>query len=158
MANSLFGIGVNALQTSQRALNTVSHNIANVNNPAFSRQRNDITARESQFIAGGFKGTGAQLSDIRRAVDQFLVADIRNGTASREEKIEYYSFKVESTHDRIEIINYIADRTAELAEESDKAYLSEKDRHVGSQRIGQLEKRLSEFEDKLSELKTASGP
>ena len=84
MANSLFGIGVNALQTSQRALNTVSHNIANVNNPAFSRQRNDITARESQFIAGGFKGTGAQLSDIRRAVDQFLVADIRSGTASLE--------------------------------------------------------------------------
>ncbi len=84
MANSLFGIGVSALQTSQRALNTVSHNIANVNNPAFSRQSNDITARDSQFIGGGFKGTGVQVSDIRRAVDQFLVADIRSGTASLE--------------------------------------------------------------------------
>ncbi|MDZ7754723.1 MAG: flagellar hook-associated protein FlgK [Gammaproteobacteria bacterium] len=84
MGNSLFGIGVSALQTSQRALSTVSHNIANVNNPAFSRQRNDITARAPQFIDGGFKGTGVQVSDIRRSVNQFLVADIRSGTANLE--------------------------------------------------------------------------
>lgn len=80
---------------------------------------------------------------------------INKGTATREEKIEYYNFKIESTRDRIEIINYIADRTAELSEKSGKTYLSESDRSVGKKRLAEMEKRLSKYKEKLSELQPA---
>ncbi|MGM0452377.1 MAG: hypothetical protein ACQERN_04330 [Thermodesulfobacteriota bacterium] len=100
----------------------------------------------------GFDQAGGE--KLKNAIQ--LENKINKGTASREEKIEYYNFKIESISDRIEIMNYIADRTAELSEKSDKTYLSETDRSVGKNRIEEMKKRLSQYEEKLSELKPAS--
>ncbi len=39
-------IGLSGLQTAQRAMETIGHNIANANTPGYSRQRDTITPNE----------------------------------------------------------------------------------------------------------------
>ena len=68
---SSLAIGVNSMQTTQTALSTVAHNIANVNTDGFVRQE-VITEGVS---LGGF-GAGVQIQTIRRTVDNLLQARI----------------------------------------------------------------------------------
>src|SRR3954465_7556393 len=68
------------VQAQQAALDVVSHNIANVETPGYSRQEAVFTAAPSLRIPGGAKqdGTGAQLGQgvevqsYRRLRDDFL--------------------------------------------------------------------------------------
>ena len=64
---SSLAIGVNALQTTQTALSTVSHNIANVNTVGFTRQETINGA----VALGGF-GAGVEILEIRRTADSLL--------------------------------------------------------------------------------------
>ena len=72
---------LSGLQASQRALATISHNIANSATEGYSRQRVDFGTRPPQFFGGGFMGTGVQVADVRRVFDGFLAGEVRTGTA-----------------------------------------------------------------------------
>lgn len=92
MAGSLFSSGVSALLANQRALMTVSNNVANVNTEGYSRQRTEFSTREPQFFGSGYIGTGVQVDTIRRIYDSFATQQVRSGTASFGQLNTYYDF------------------------------------------------------------------
>jgi len=69
--------GLSALRATQRALDTTSHNIANVSTDGYTRQRVEFQTRKAEFSAGGWIGTGVQVSTVRRVYDQFLAQQTR---------------------------------------------------------------------------------
>lgn len=91
MAVGLFGTGVSALLTSQRALATTSQNISNVNTEGYNRQRVNLTATDPQAFGGGYIGTGVQISSIERLYDKFLTEQVRNNTSSFNQFDKLYS-------------------------------------------------------------------
>lgn len=85
MASGLMDIGSSALLSYQRALDTVGHNVANVNTPGYSRQQVELTARPPQGDGSGFAGTGVDIATILRSYDQFATRDLRTTTTSSSE-------------------------------------------------------------------------
>ncbi|MEM7252295.1 MAG: flagellar hook-associated protein FlgK [Pseudomonadota bacterium] len=79
--NGILKTGVSGLLASQRALNTTSHNVANVNTPGFSRQSAEFSPRPAFGSGEGYIGTGVQTGTVRRVLDQFLNVEIRQETA-----------------------------------------------------------------------------
>jgi len=78
--------GLSALISSQRALATTSHNIANVNKPGYSRQRVELGSN-IPFFAGSagqpmYVGTGVHVQSIARLYDDFTVQQVRGHTSN----------------------------------------------------------------------------
>ena len=57
----------NSLQANQRAIELAGHNLANVSNPAYSRQRLNIQTASGTQSEAGNQGSGVKVSGI----DQF---------------------------------------------------------------------------------------
>ena len=70
-------IGRRALLTNQAALQTIGHNIANVNTPGYSRQRVNITSTFPDSSRFGQIGSGVTVADIRQIRDLFLGEQFR---------------------------------------------------------------------------------
>jgi flagellar hook-associated protein 1 FlgK len=70
-------IGKRALATNQLWLNTIGHNIANVNTPGYTRQRVTITTTQPFDHPVGPVGTGVKATDIRQIRDLFLTQQFR---------------------------------------------------------------------------------
>ena len=86
MANSsLLSIGSSGLLAFQRSLNTISHNIANVNTEGYSKQSVDLVTRFPQVNGYGFAGTGVQTNSIGRSYDAYVENNVRNSTSSANE-------------------------------------------------------------------------
>ena len=83
--SSLLGIGSSGLQAFQRSLNTIGHNIANVNTDGYSRQTVDLATRIPQVNGYGFAGTGVQTTSITRSYDAFVEISVRSSTSSAAE-------------------------------------------------------------------------
>ncbi len=79
------GIGTSALLSTQRALDTIGHNVANVNTPGYSRQRVEVAARLPQTSSAGFIGTGVDITGITRSYDQFLTGELRSSSSGYNE-------------------------------------------------------------------------
>lgn len=86
MRSTFFGIEVarRALFAQQRAMDVASHNIANANDPAYSRQRAEMEATAPYAPPGtapagvaGQVGTGVWVKAIQRLRDEYLDARIR---------------------------------------------------------------------------------
>jgi flagellar hook-associated protein 1 FlgK len=73
-------IGKRALLTHQFSLNTVGHNIANVNTPGYTRQRVEISASNPSYTTQGAVGTGIQVNDVIQIRDYFLGGQFRDAT------------------------------------------------------------------------------
>ena len=71
-------ISASSLKTQQRALDVVSHNIANVNTPGYSRQSADIATLSPEKIAGLNLGRGVGVTNVRRVVDPIINQAILN--------------------------------------------------------------------------------
>jgi len=82
---SLLGIGTSGLQAFQRSLDTIGHNISNVNTDGYSRQTVDLTARVPQANGFGFTGTGVETSTIKRSFNNFVDLSVRSSTSSAAE-------------------------------------------------------------------------
>lgn len=65
-------IGKRALLGHQVSLQTISHNIANVDTPGYSRQRVSISSSFPEQSVYGPLGTGMQVDDVRQVRDLFL--------------------------------------------------------------------------------------
>ncbi len=75
-------LGKRALLSHQLYLQTVGHNIANVNTPGYSRQRVNLTTTYPEHDATGSIGTGVTVSDIRHVRDLLLGAQFRRENKS----------------------------------------------------------------------------
>ena len=90
--SDMLGISSNAIGAYQRALSTVSNNIANVNTEGYSRQ--DVVLKDSapKKMASMYVGTGVMLTNIKRQFDAFAESNLRNSTsdlASQKPMVDY---------------------------------------------------------------------
>ena len=90
--SDMLGISSNAVGAYQRALSTVSNNIANVNTEGYSRQ--DVVLKDSapKKLASMYVGTGVLLQNIKRQFDAFAESNLRNSTsdlASQKPMVDY---------------------------------------------------------------------
>lgn len=87
--SDLLSIGVSGLIAAQKALNTTSHNIANVNTVGYSRQRVETGTRVPSDTGAGFFGNGVQINDVTRSYDNFLNTEIRDTTSAVNQFDQY---------------------------------------------------------------------
>lgn len=90
-SSNLLNIGSSGLQSFQRSLTTIGHNIANVNTEGYSKQNVNLTAREPQLNGFGFSGTGVKTTSITRSYDAFIENNLRNSTSSAKEFEVFHS-------------------------------------------------------------------
>jgi flagellar hook-associated protein 1 FlgK len=76
-------IGKRALLSSQLAMTTLGHNMANVNTPGYSRQRVSITSAMPVDTPWGNAGSGVEIKAIEQIRDLFLTGQYRNENASQ---------------------------------------------------------------------------
>lgn len=72
-------IGLSALQTQKKSIETTGHNIANANNRDYSRQRAVQTAKQPNLLSGSnfMMGSGVKVEDIQRIRDEFINQQVR---------------------------------------------------------------------------------
>jgi len=90
--SDIIGIASNAVASYQRALGTVSNNIANVNTEGYSRQEVVLKDTAPRKAANMFFGTGVALQSVKRQFDAFAESNLRNSTSdlsSQEPMVNY---------------------------------------------------------------------
>ena len=75
-------LGKRALLTHQISLQTVGHNIANVNTPGYRRQRVGVTTTIPELQTFGSIGTGIKATDVRHIRDLILGNQYRQNSKS----------------------------------------------------------------------------
>lgn len=97
MANVL-STGTGALIAFQRALATVSHNVANVATEGYSRQRVELSTRSPTDMGYGYVGNGVQVSDVRRIADQLANTRLleSGGELARAQQLSGMASRVDS--------------------------------------------------------------
>lgn len=75
-------IGKRALLTHQLTMNTIGHNVANVNTPGYTRQRTMITAAQPIGTANYVIGNGVTMTSINHVRDLFLTNQYRRENKS----------------------------------------------------------------------------
>jgi len=76
--NRILDIGLSGLFSAGTAMQTSSHNIANVNTEGYTRQGVATGTRLALNTAYGLLGGGADVQGIRRLTDEFLVGRLRD--------------------------------------------------------------------------------
>jgi flagellar hook-associated protein 1 FlgK len=79
---SMFNVAVSGLNAAKQALTTTSHNIANANNPNYTRQEVVVTSVEGVSSGSGSVGRGVNVQNVRRLDNEFLT-DRLNQLASQ---------------------------------------------------------------------------
>ncbi len=82
MASGILDTAVSGLTSLQRSLQTVSHNIANVNTEGYSRQRVELATNAPQRLGGGFIGKGVHIANIVRQYDEFTTRQFRSSQSA----------------------------------------------------------------------------
>jgi flagellar hook-associated protein 1 FlgK len=80
-----FDLSTRALRAFQMAIQTISHNISNVNTPGYSRQRVIFTTEQADFDGRFYVGRGVKVVAVERMRDEFLEAQYRRETAGKSE-------------------------------------------------------------------------
>ncbi len=78
----LLSIGSSALLAYRRALDTTSHNIANVSTAGYSRQRVELAALAGSGSGSGFIGNGVETQTVRRINDGLINTRLQGDTAA----------------------------------------------------------------------------
>ncbi len=79
--SDLLSIGSSGVAAYQRALSTVSNNIANVGTEGYVRQETTLSETMPRQQGRVYLGTGTAVTAIKRAYDQFLETNLRNSTS-----------------------------------------------------------------------------
>jgi len=80
----LVSVAANAVASYQRALGTVSNNIANVSTDGYSRQEVVLQANPVAKVGTVYLGTGVALNTVKRQYDTFIEANLRNSNSDLE--------------------------------------------------------------------------
>jgi len=83
--NSILNNALSGLLASRQAMSTISHNVANVNTPGYSRQRAEMTTRNSIFINNFNPGSGVVVDRVRRFYDSTLQQQVRSSGAALQQ-------------------------------------------------------------------------
>ena len=75
--SDLLSIGSSGVAAYQRALSTVSNNIANVGTDGYVRQETALSESVPRNLGRAHVGTGVNVAGIRRAYDEFLEQNLR---------------------------------------------------------------------------------
>ncbi|MFQ5686227.1 MAG: flagellar hook-associated protein FlgK [Candidatus Scalindua sp.] len=81
MASTDLSIGLSGLLAAQRALQTIGHNIANVNTPGYNRQVVSLVANAPDTSPAGPIGAGVSMQQIQRIKDDLLDSQINGFTS-----------------------------------------------------------------------------
>jgi len=79
--SDMLSIGSTGVSAYQRALATVSNNIANVNTDGYARQDIQIGSNQPRLLGGGYIGTGVRFDRVKRQYDEFIESNLRNSTS-----------------------------------------------------------------------------
>lgn len=79
--SDLLSIGSSGVNAYQRALATVSNNIANVNTDGYTRQDVSLAANLPRQMGGSYLGTGARFDAVQRQYDAFVESNLRNSNS-----------------------------------------------------------------------------
>ncbi len=98
---STLNIAKTAIAAQQYGLNVTGHNIANVNNPDFSRQNADHVSNTPAPYAGFLFGTGVNVHDVEQTVDSLLENRLTNEISAQTkfEEAEAYMKVLEGFFD-----------------------------------------------------------
>jgi flagellar hook-associated protein 1 FlgK len=88
----LLSIGMSGLLAYRRALDTVSHNIANANTDGYSRQRVELVSRPGSGSGFGYVGTGVDISTVRRLGDDLVTARMQTDASAYGRLQTYHGF------------------------------------------------------------------
>ncbi|WP_456401795.1 flagellar hook-associated protein FlgK [Hydrogenimonas sp.] len=77
-------IGYSGLKTSQIAIDTTGHNIANAENPDYTRQRVVIAPNTPLDTTPGDIGLGAKITEIVRIHDEFVYKRLKSASGNNE--------------------------------------------------------------------------
>jgi flagellar hook-associated protein 1 FlgK len=89
---SILSTSLTALNSYQRALATVGHNIANADVEGYSRQEVLFTTKPPSFSGSGWMGSGVEVSTVERRYDQFLAYQVRTSRTASGESEVYYAY------------------------------------------------------------------
>jgi len=95
--SNVLSTGTGALIAFQRALATVSHNVANINTEGYTRQRVSFATRNPTDYGYGYVGSGTQITDISRVADQLAISRLLDsgGELSRLQQLSSMSDRVD---------------------------------------------------------------
>lgn len=82
-------IGASAIRVYQRALGTVSNNIANMDSDGYTRRLSNIQESAPRLEANQPIGTGSIFQGVRRAYDSFLESSVRDASSELGEKSKF---------------------------------------------------------------------
>ena len=151
-----------AMAAQQVAMDTVGHNIANVNTEGYSRQRVSLTPSEPTFTANGFIGQGVTVESIHRVHDSFVERQIRSEYQSLEQwnNRETFLTELESIYNEPSdtglsaLMSDFWDSWSALSADPQNGSARETVRQVGkhvSSTLNSLYKRLEDFQSDLDE-------
>ncbi|MFT3907074.1 MAG: flagellar hook-associated protein FlgK [Steroidobacteraceae bacterium] len=81
--------GVSGLLAFQKALNTTTHNISNVNTPGYSRQSVVLNARPATALGSSWIGSGVDVTAVKRNYDSILAGQVRSATSAYQQLEAY---------------------------------------------------------------------
>jgi flagellar hook-associated protein 1 FlgK len=90
--SDLLSIGSSGVTAYQRALATVSNNIANVNTDGYTRQDVSLTANQPRQIGNSYLGTGTRFDSVQRQYDAFVESNLRNSNSDLESQKPLLSY------------------------------------------------------------------
>lgn len=107
MGSSFFGLStaVSGLFANKKALDTVGHNVSNMNTKGYTRQQVNHSTNLYEDVPAGRVGTGVQIQEIRQIRDRFL--DMRYREQNRQSA--YYDARTEVFEQVEEIFNDLDD-------------------------------------------------
>ena len=113
--SDLLGISSSAVAAYQRALTTVSNNIANASTEGYSRQVASLEANSPEKLATNFIGTGVSYGAVARQVDVFAEKNLLNSNSdlATQTPIVDYSQRV---------IDIMGDKTVGLSSALDQFF------------------------------------
>ncbi len=90
--SDLLSIGSSGVTAYQRALSTVSNNIANVNTEGYTRQDVSLTANLPRQIGSSYLGTGTRFDAVQRQYDAFVESNLRNSNSDLQSQKPLLSY------------------------------------------------------------------
>jgi len=113
--SDLLGIASTAVSAYQRALSTVSNNIANANTVGYSEQTSDLEANAPQKLATTYMGTGVTYNAVTRQSDVFAQNNVRSSNsdlAAETPMVDYAN----------QVINIMGDKSIGLSSALDQFF------------------------------------
>ena len=88
--SGLLATSLSGLMAAQRSLETVQHNISNVNTDGYSRQRVEQGTKLAQFTGDGYIGQGVNVTNVSRSYDQFINKQLSSSLSAFGEVDHYH--------------------------------------------------------------------